>query len=132
MTPETDHMDFGQRHTPPVHTPRLRLKPKKHLSGSVDGAWWPHNADLEAELSSTRPTLSKSMGSMAKSLSYCWFPPSLSRPGTRHHDDRSRPGQCLDGRQSAQQQRGRKQRSRLASVLDSHQASMLEIKDSIK
>jgi hypothetical protein len=66
MTPETDHMDFGQRHPPPVHTPRLRLKPKKHLSGSVDGAWWPHNADLAAELPDLLSVLSVRLGPIGR------------------------------------------------------------------
>ena len=43
MTPKEDHVDVGRRHTPPVHTPRLRLKPKAPQSGYVDGAWWPHS-----------------------------------------------------------------------------------------
>jgi Family of unknown function (DUF5994) len=36
--------------TPPVRTPRLRLKPKGPQSGYVDGAWWPRSDDLTTEL----------------------------------------------------------------------------------
>jgi hypothetical protein len=50
MTLKRNHMDAGRRHAPPVHTPRLRLKPKAPQSGYVDGAWWPHSEDLTAEL----------------------------------------------------------------------------------
>ena len=50
MTLKKDHMDAARRHAPPVHTPRLRLKPKAPESGYVDGAWWPHSDDLTAEL----------------------------------------------------------------------------------
>ncbi|WP_410648874.1 DUF5994 family protein [Amycolatopsis sp. cmx-4-54] len=34
----------------PKHVARLRLKPKAHATGQVDGAWWPASRDLAAEL----------------------------------------------------------------------------------
>jgi len=40
----------GQRQHRPEHTPRLRLKRKAPIAGSVDGARWPHSDDLPAEL----------------------------------------------------------------------------------
>ena len=136
-------MDAGRRHTPPVHTPRLRLKPKAPQSGYVDGAWWPHSEDLTAELPDLLSVLSVRLGPIGRviysvnewanatckigdrrangttrriSSPACQhrrspraqskqnrptggFPAGRPRPGTRHHDDRGRPGQCLDGRQ---------------------------------
>lgn len=50
MTPQKNHTDVGRRRTPPLRTPRLRLKPKAPHNGFVDGAWWPHSDDLMAEL----------------------------------------------------------------------------------
>ena len=38
MTPPQDRTDVGRHHTPPEHTPRLRLKPKAPQTGYVDGA----------------------------------------------------------------------------------------------
>jgi hypothetical protein len=48
--------------TPPEHTPRLRLKPKAPSTGYVDGAWWPHSADLSAELPDLLAVLSVRLG----------------------------------------------------------------------
>ena len=69
MTLKKDHMDAGRRHTPPEHTPRLRLKPKAPLSGFVDGAWWPHSEDLTAELPDLLSVLSVRLGPISR-LSY--------------------------------------------------------------
>ena len=66
MTLKKDHMDAGRRHTPPVHTPRLRLKPKAPQSGYVDGAWWPHSADLTAELTDLLSVLSVRLGPIGR------------------------------------------------------------------
>ena len=66
MTPNLDHMDIGRRHTPPVHTPRLRLKPKVPQSGYVDGAWWPHSEDLTAELPDLLSVLSVRLGPIGR------------------------------------------------------------------
>ena len=62
MTLKTDHVDARRRHAPPVHTPRLRLKPKARPNGYVDGAWWPHSADLTAELQDLLSVLSVRLG----------------------------------------------------------------------
>jgi Family of unknown function (DUF5994) len=59
-------MDAGRRHTPPVHTPRLKLKPKAPQSGYVDGAWWPHSADLTAELPDLLSVLSVRLGPIGR------------------------------------------------------------------
>jgi Family of unknown function (DUF5994) len=58
--------DAGRRHTPPVHTPRLRLKPKAPRSGYVDGAWWPRSADLTAELPDLLSVLSVRLGPIGR------------------------------------------------------------------
>ncbi|SPM30677.1 DUF5994 family protein [Mycobacterium terramassiliense] len=68
MTPKDDHMDAGNRHTPPAHTPRLRLKAKAPQSGYVDGAWWPHSDDLTAELPDLLSVLSVRLGRIARVL----------------------------------------------------------------
>ncbi|MFD7615057.1 DUF5994 family protein [Streptomyces sp. NPDC059828] len=36
--------------TAPLLSARLSLTPKTSLDGQLDGAWWPHSRDLEAEL----------------------------------------------------------------------------------
>jgi len=46
----------------PEQTPRLRLKPKAPQSGFVDGAWWPHSDDLNAELPDLLAVLSVRLG----------------------------------------------------------------------
>ena len=66
MTPKIDHMDVGQRHTAPEHTPRLRLKPKAPQIGSVDGAWWPHSENLTAELPDLLSVLSVRLGPIGR------------------------------------------------------------------
>jgi hypothetical protein len=62
MTLQNDNTNVARRQTPPVHTPRLRLKPKAPLSGYVDGAWWPHSDDLAAELPDLLAVLSVRLG----------------------------------------------------------------------
>ena len=66
MTLRNDHKDAGHRHTPPAHTPRLRLKPKAPQSGYVDGAWWPHSEDLAAELPDLVSVLSVRLGPIGR------------------------------------------------------------------
>jgi len=66
MTPKKDSMDVGRRPSPPVHTPRLRLKPKAPQSGYVDGAWWPHSEDLTAELPDLLSVLSVRLGRIGR------------------------------------------------------------------
>ena len=67
MTLKKDHMDVGRRHAP-VSTPRLKLKPKAPQSGYVDGAWWPHSADLTAELPDLLSVLSVRLGPIGRVL----------------------------------------------------------------
>jgi hypothetical protein len=66
MTLKKDRMDGDPRHAPPVHTPRLRMKPKAPRSGYVDGAWWPHSADLIAELPDLLSVLSVRLGPIGR------------------------------------------------------------------
>ena len=66
MTLQTSNTNVARRHTPPVHTPRLRLKPKAPLSGYVDGAWWPHSDDLAAELPDLLAVLTVRLGPIAR------------------------------------------------------------------
>jgi hypothetical protein len=66
MTLKKDHIDAGRRHSPPEHTPRLRLKPKAPQSGYVDGAWWPHSDDLTAELPDLLSVLSVRLGPIGR------------------------------------------------------------------
>jgi Family of unknown function (DUF5994) len=68
MTLKKDHTDAGQRHTPPMHTPRLKLKPKAPHHGYVDGAWWPHGPDLTAELPDLLSVLSVRLGPIGRVL----------------------------------------------------------------
>ena len=66
MTLQKGNTNVARRQTPPVHTPRLRLKPKAPLSGYVDGAWWPHSDDLAAELPDLLAVLSVRLGPIAR------------------------------------------------------------------
>ncbi len=66
MTLKQEHTDVEHRHTPPEHTPRLRLKPKAPQSGCVDGAWWPHSEDLTAELPDLLSVLSVRLGPIGR------------------------------------------------------------------
>jgi hypothetical protein len=51
-----------------VATPRLRLKPKAPVCGSVDGAWWPHTGDLAADLPDLLAVLSVRLGPIDRVL----------------------------------------------------------------
>lgn len=64
MTPQEAQLQTGRQHTPPDHTPRLRLKPKAPASGYVDGAWWPHSDDLTKELPDLLAVLSVRLGAI--------------------------------------------------------------------
>ena len=66
MTLKQDHTDVAHRPAAPVHTPRLRLKPKSPQSGYVDGAWWPHSDDLAAELPDLLAVLSVRLGEIGR------------------------------------------------------------------
>jgi hypothetical protein len=66
VTLKQDHTGVEHRHTPPEHTPRLRLKPKAPPSGYVDGAWWPHSEDLTAELPDLLSVLSVRLGPIGR------------------------------------------------------------------
>ena len=68
MTLQHDLTDAGRRYASPVHTPRLRLKPKAPRSGYVDGAWWPHSDDLAAELPDLLTVLSVRLGQIDRVL----------------------------------------------------------------
>lgn len=66
MALKKDYMDAGRRRTPPVQTPRLKLKAKAPQSGYVDGAWWPHSDDLTAELPDLLSVLSVRLGPIGR------------------------------------------------------------------
>jgi Family of unknown function (DUF5994) len=66
MTLKNDQTNGTHRHSPPEHTPRLRLKPKAPCSGYVDGAWWPHSDDLTAELPDLLAVLSVRLGRISR------------------------------------------------------------------
>jgi hypothetical protein len=68
MTLQLTRNDVGRHSTPPVHTPRLRLKPKAPRSGYVDGAWWPRSDDLTAELPDLLAVLSVRLGRIDRVL----------------------------------------------------------------
>ncbi|OBB60070.1 hypothetical protein A5757_10370 [Mycobacterium sp. 852013-51886_SCH5428379] len=54
------------RYDGPEETPRLWLKRKAPVTGYVDGAWWPHSADLARELSDLLAVLSVRLGSVER------------------------------------------------------------------
>ena len=62
MTQPEARPSVGWKEPPPQHTPRLRLKPKGPMTGRVDGAWWPHSEDLEAEIPDLLAVLSVRLG----------------------------------------------------------------------
>lgn len=70
---------------PPEHTPRLRLKPKAPSTGYVDGAWWPHSADLAAELPDLLAVLSVRLGVIGRVMynlgEWAKVPPRLATGG---------------------------------------------------
>ncbi|BBX58497.1 hypothetical protein TM48_02846 [Mycobacterium shottsii] len=86
MTLKKDQHEVGSRHTPPESTPRLRLKPKAPQSGYVDGAWWPHSADLTTELPDLLSVLSVRLGPISRviyNLNEWSLPPSKFATGGR-------------------------------------------------
>ncbi|BBX09901.1 DUF5994 family protein [Mycolicibacterium aichiense] len=62
MTQPEVRPSVGWKEPPPQATPRLRLKPKGPQTGRVDGAWWPHSEDLEAEVPDLLAVLSIRLG----------------------------------------------------------------------
>jgi hypothetical protein len=68
MTRQLNRNEVEGHYTPPVHTPRLRLKPKAPRSGYVDGAWWPRSDDLTAELPDLLAVLSVRLGRIDRVL----------------------------------------------------------------
>lgn len=68
MTLRQVSADAAPHRTIPEHTPRLRLKPKAPQSGFVDGAWWPHGDDLNAELPDLLAVLSVRLGPIDRVL----------------------------------------------------------------
>lgn len=68
MTPTHVRSEKGWNQPPPQETPRLRLKPKGLPTGRVDGAWWPHSADLSAEIPDLVAVLSVRLGQISDVL----------------------------------------------------------------
>ncbi len=66
MTLQKGRTDVTRNQAPPVHTPRLRLKPKAPCIGYVDGAWWPHGDDLTTELPDLLAVLSVRLGPICR------------------------------------------------------------------
>jgi hypothetical protein len=66
MAPRNEQQEAGNRHRPPEHTPRLKLKPKAPVSGYVDGAWQPHGYRLETELPDLLSVLSVRLGPICR------------------------------------------------------------------
>jgi hypothetical protein len=66
MTQQQGFTDAAPHRASPVHTPRLRLKPKAPSSGYVDGAWWPRSDDLTAELPDLTAVLSVRLGPIGR------------------------------------------------------------------
>ena len=68
MAPTQARSDKGWHQPPPRETPRLRLKPKDVPTGRVDGAWWPHSADLAVEIPDLVAVLSVRLGQISDVL----------------------------------------------------------------
>lgn len=68
MTHHSDTKSVERPRTLPLHTPRLRLKPKAPVAGLVDGAWWPHTDDLAVELPDLLAVLSVRLGPIDRVL----------------------------------------------------------------
>jgi hypothetical protein len=64
MTRHEGRAVVGGHQPGPEHTPRLRLKPKAHTTGHVDGAWWPRSDDLSIELPDLLAVLSVRLGTV--------------------------------------------------------------------
>ncbi len=86
MTRHHNHTDAKPNYTPPVRTPRLRLKAKAPQSGYVDGAWWPRTDDLPAELPDLLAVLSVRLGLIDRvlyNLDEWGVPPGKVATGSR-------------------------------------------------
>lgn len=68
MTRNHDHHTLKRNATPPMRTPRLRLKAKAPQTGYVDGAWWPHSNALLTELPDLLAVLSVRLGPIDRVL----------------------------------------------------------------
>lgn len=68
MTQQQSRPQPGRHPTPPDYTPRLRLNAKAPATGYVDGAWWPHSADLAKELPDLLAVLSVRLGAVDRVL----------------------------------------------------------------
>ncbi len=66
MTTQEGRAISDRRNRGPETTPRLRLKPKAHTTGYVDGAWWPHSDELARELPDLLAVLSVRLGVVAR------------------------------------------------------------------
>lgn len=86
----------------PRYPLRLRLRPKAHTTGYVDGAWWPRSRDLAAELPALLAVLAVRLGGIPR-VSYNlteWgaVPRKIAAEGVRVRLDGfwSRPAHTLD------------------------------------
>lgn len=68
MTRDNGRAISAGHRTGPVHTPRLRIKPKARMTGHVDGAWWPCSNDLPSELPDLLVVLSARLGSVDQGM----------------------------------------------------------------
>jgi len=88
--------------THPVAAPRLRLKPKAPVCGSVDGAWWPHSGDLATDLPDLLAVLSVRLGPIDRVLynvgEWADAPGRLATGGRAVHLDgyRNQPANSLE------------------------------------
>lgn len=101
MTPHQSN-SVDSDHTPSVAVPRLRLKPKAPVCGSVDGAWWPHSGDLETALPDLLAVLSVRLGPIDRVLynvgEWAQAPGRLAAGGRAVHLDgyRNQPANSLE------------------------------------
>ena len=56
----------GPRQSGPRNNPRLRLKGEAPITGYVDGAWWPHDDDLQMELRELLPVMAARLGAITR------------------------------------------------------------------
>lgn len=68
MTHHNDTNSVERPRTPPLRTPRLRLKPRASVAGLVGGAWWPRTDDLATELPDLLSVLSVRLGPIDRVL----------------------------------------------------------------
>jgi hypothetical protein len=66
MGPSEIRAFSGPRQSGPRNNPRLRLKGKAPITGYVDGAWWPHDDDLQMELPELLPVLAARLGAITR------------------------------------------------------------------